>query len=72
MAKPAYEIKQLEPSNFDSRLVERHLGEGRLNAKELQKHLDGLMTSPTRARSSKSCSGTTPRPSLRASSPTPS
>ncbi len=42
MAKPAYEIKQLEPSNFDSRLVERHLGEGRLNAKELQKHLDGL------------------------------
>ena len=25
MAKPAYEIKQLEPSNFDSRLVERHL-----------------------------------------------
>jgi len=42
MAKPAYEIKQLEPSNFDSRLVERHLGEGRLSAKELQKHLDGL------------------------------
>ncbi len=42
MAAPAYEIKQLEPSNFDSRLIERHLGDGRLNAKELQKHLDGL------------------------------
>jgi len=42
MAKPAYDIRKLEPSNFDSRLIERHLGEGRLSAKELQAHLDGL------------------------------
>ncbi len=42
MAKPAYDIRKLEPSNFDSRLIERHLGEGRISAKELQTHLDGL------------------------------
>ena len=42
MAKPAYTIKQLEPDNYDARLVERHLGDGRISAQELRGHLDKL------------------------------
>jgi len=39
MAQPVYTIKQLEPDNYDARLVERHLGEGKISAQELATHL---------------------------------
>ncbi|MCO4771243.1 MAG: hypothetical protein KDA24_14515 [Deltaproteobacteria bacterium] len=42
MAQPVYEIKKLEPDAFDTRLVERFLGEGRLNDKDMAKHLAKL------------------------------
>ena len=39
MAQPVYTIKQLEPDNYDARLVERHLSEGKISSQELATHL---------------------------------
>jgi hypothetical protein len=42
MPNPAYTIKQLEPDNYDTRLEERHLSDGRITAKSLSDHLGKL------------------------------
>lgn len=39
MAQSVYTIKQLEPDKYDARLIERHLSEGKISAKELSDHL---------------------------------
>ena len=43
MAKPAYTIKQLEPDGYDTRLIERHMGEGKISSKEHAARLGRLV-----------------------------
>lgn len=42
MAKATFEIPKLEVPAFDTRLQRRHITQGRINAKDIAKHLKGL------------------------------
>ncbi len=42
MAKPAFQVHKLECDAFDSRVVRRHIDQGRINRDDLMKHLAGL------------------------------
>lgn len=37
-----YEIKLLEPTSYDTRLIERHIAEGRIDQNDVKNRLDSL------------------------------
>ncbi len=37
-----YEIKLLEPTSYDTRLIDRHIAEGRIDQNDVKKRLDSL------------------------------
>ena len=41
-AKKPYEIKQLEPTDYDVRLIARQLSDGRITHESLEAHLKAL------------------------------
>jgi hypothetical protein len=42
MATASYEIPKLEVAAFDTRLQSRHIAQGRISPKDVEKHLKGL------------------------------
>ena len=40
--KKTYAIKQLEPTDYDVRLIERQLSDGRITNESLEAHIKGL------------------------------
>ena len=42
MANATFEIPKLEVPAFDTRLQRRHINQGRITSKEVEKHLKGL------------------------------
>jgi len=42
MATASFEVPKLEVATFDTRLHGRHIAQGRITAKDIEKHLKGL------------------------------
>lgn len=42
MTKPAFQVQKLECDPFDSRVVRRHIDQGRINRDDLMAHLADL------------------------------
>jgi hypothetical protein len=49
MSKAEFNVRKLETTSFDSRVVARQLASGRISHKDLAKHLKGLVDSADNA-----------------------
>ena len=43
MANASFEVPKLEVAAFDTRLQSRHIAQGRISPKDVEKHLKGLL-----------------------------